>query len=75
MTKKEAILEAMEYYAQYAELKLQETGIPMKVRVVEIWHDSMGYYQPHPVYAWHDYSDDVFAKGSWQDEPTVLIIE
>lgn len=75
MTKKEAILEAMEYYAQYADLKLQETGVPMRVRVVELWHDSMGYYLPRPVYAWHDCSADVFAKDSWRNEPTVMIIE
>ena len=75
MTKTQAIKEALEYFGAYSEFKLNRTGVPMKVRVVELWHDCMGNRFDEPTYAWHDYSEDVFAKDSWKDEPTVIIIE
>ena len=74
-TKEDAIREAQEYFNKYSEMKLRKTSAPVKVRVVALWHDSMGNKLDKPFYAWHDYSDDVFSKNSWSDEPTVMIIE
>lgn len=71
----EAVREAMEYYNKYSKMKLAETGVPMKVRVVALWHDSMGNRCAEPYYTWHDYSDDAFCKSNWSNEPTVTIIE
>lgn len=74
-TKEDAIREAQEYFNKYSKHKLERTGTKLKVRVVALCHDSMGNKYAEPNYAWHDYSDDVFCKNSWSDEPTVMIIE
>lgn len=75
MTKEKAMREAREYFERYGAKKWAMTGVPMKVRVVALMHDSMGNKYEEPSYVWHDYSDDVFAKNSWKDEPTVAIIQ
>ena len=74
-TKEDAIREAQEYFNKYSKYKLERKGTQLKVRVVALYHDSMGNKYAEPNYAWHDYSDDVFCKYSWSDEPTVMIIE
>jgi len=74
-TKEDAIREAQEYFNKYHEVMLKETGVQMKVRVVELLHDCMGNKLDEPFYAWHDYSDDAFCKNHFADEPTVMIIE
>ena len=75
MTKEQAIKEAVEYFTKYKDLAKKFDGVDLKVRVVELWHDSMGNKFDEPTYAWQDYSDGVFAKNTWKDEPTVMIIE
>lgn len=75
MKKHEAMYEAKQYFNKYAKRKYEMTGVAMKVRVVELTHDCMGNKNEQPVFAWHDASDDVFAKNSWKDEPTVMTIE
>lgn len=74
-TKEDAIREAQEYFNNYSKYKLEHTGTPLKVRVVALYHDSVGNRYEEPDYTWHDYSDDVFSKNNWSDEPTVMIIE
>ena len=75
MTKEQAIKEAVEYLTKYKDFAKKFDGVDLKVRIVELLHDSMGNKYDEPTYAWHDYSDGVFAKNIWKDEPTVMIIE
>lgn len=66
MTMEEAITEAHEYFNNYAEIALKHDGKYLKVRVVELEKD---------VYAWHDYTEGTFARTTWRDRPTLMIIE
>jgi hypothetical protein len=48
-TKEDAIREAQEYFNKYSKYKLERKGTPLKVRVVALYHDSMGNKYGAPV--------------------------
>lgn len=69
-----ALKEADEYYRKYQELYREKYGEDLRVRVVIVRHDSLGYPLEMPDYVMHDYNKRSFSHSAWQDEETFAVI-